>query len=63
MERFPDPNDRRGVLVRLTVDGKRTVDGAFESLLASEAELLADLSPDDRARLAELLRQLMSPLS
>lgn len=63
VERFPDPNDRRGVLVRLTVDGKRTVDGAFESLLASEAELLADLSPDDRARLAELLRQLMAPLS
>ena len=63
VERFPDPNDRRGVLVRLTVDGKRTVDGAFESLLASEAELLSDLSPDDRARLAELLRQLMAPLS
>jgi DNA-binding MarR family transcriptional regulator len=63
VERSPDPNDRRGVLVRLTVDGKRTVDGAFESLLASEAELLADLSPDDRARLAELLRQLMAPLS
>jgi DNA-binding MarR family transcriptional regulator len=63
VERFPDPTDRRGVLVRLTVDGKRTVDGAFESLLASEAELLSDLSPDDRGRLAELLRQLMAPLS
>ncbi len=63
VERLPDPSDRRGVLVRLTVEGKRTVDGAFESLLASEADLLSDLAPDDRAHLAELLRRLMAPLS
>src|SRR6476620_8425804 len=47
VERSPDPRDRRGVLVTLTATGKRTVDGAFESLLASERELLADLSDDD----------------
>ena len=63
VERSPDPSDRRGVLVRLTGAGKRTVDGAFESLLASERELLADLSPADRGRLADLLRQLMAPFS
>jgi len=34
VERSPDPRDRRGVLVTLTTAGKRTVDGAFESLLA-----------------------------
>ena len=63
VERSPDPSDRRGVRVRLTSAGRRTVDGAFETLLASERELLADLSPDDRRTLAGLLKQLMVPLS
>ena len=43
VERLPDPHDRRGVLVRLTAEGKATVDGAFEALLAAEADLLAEL--------------------
>ena len=62
VERFPDPSDRRGVLVRLTATGKVTVDGAFETLLDSERDLLSDLARDDRARLAALLKQLMVPL-
>ena len=37
VERHPDPDDRRGVIVRLTAEGLRTVDGAFEALLAAEA--------------------------
>ncbi len=61
VERLPDPKDRRGVLVRLTVEGKSAVDGAFEALLAAEADLLADLPVRDRARLAELLRSLLAP--
>ncbi len=63
VERSPDPRDRRGVLVGLTAQGKRTVDGAFETLLAAERGLLADLSDDDRAGLAALLKRLMLPLS
>ena len=63
VERLPDPSDRRGVLVRLTGAGKRTVDGAFETLLAGERELLADLSEQDRTQLATLLKRLMVPLS
>ena len=63
VERSPDPRDRRGVLVALTTTGKRTVDGAFESLLASERELLGHLSDDDHAQLAALLKRLMVPLS
>ncbi|MCW2822883.1 MAG: MarR family transcriptional regulator [Marmoricola sp.] len=61
VERSPDPSDRRGVLVRLTAPGKQAVDGAFETLLASERDLLSDLSSTDRTRLAELLKQLMAP--
>ena len=62
VERQPDPRDRRGVLVRLSAAGKKTVDGAFETLLASERELLADLSEDERRDLAGMLRRLMRPL-
>ncbi len=63
VERFPDPADRRGVLVRLTWEGKATVDAAFEALLDAEAALLADLSDRDRTRLACLLRTLLAPFS
>src|SRR3954470_8915759 len=63
VERLPDPHDRRGVLVRLTAEGKAAVDGAFEALLAAEADLLADLADEDRTRLAALLRSLLAPFS
>ena len=63
VERSPDPRDRRGVLVGLTGAGKKTVDGAFESLLARERDLLSDLSDSDHAQLAALLKRLMVPLS
>ena len=63
VERLPDPHDRRGVLVRLTPEGKATVDAAFEELLAAERELLADLPHPERDRLAALLRTLLAPFS
>ncbi len=63
VERSPDPADRRGVIVRLTPEGKATVDGAFEALLEAERELLADLPARDQKRLAGLLRTLLAPFS
>jgi DNA-binding MarR family transcriptional regulator len=62
VDRMPDPGDRRGVLVRLTAEGRSTVDAAFEELLAHERALLAALPGDDRATLAKLLKLLMTPL-
>ncbi|MEP6814040.1 MAG: MarR family transcriptional regulator [Marmoricola sp.] len=61
--RLPDPADRRGVLVRLTPAGKRTVDAAFEELIGHERDLLASLPADARATLANLLKILMSPFA
>ena len=61
VERLPDPRDRRGVLVRLTPEGRATVDGAFEALLSAEADLLADLPARERSQLAGLLRTLLAP--
>ena len=63
VDRLPDPRDRRGVLVRLTAAGRRSVDDAFESLLDRERSLLAALSPEDRDSLARLLKLLMGPLA
>lgn len=63
VERLPDPNDRRGVLVRLTPDGKSTVDAAFEALLDAERALMPDLDAGDREQLATLLRRLLEPFA
>ena len=63
VERYPDPDDRRGVIVRLTAEGKTAVDGAFEALLEAEKSLLAGLPARERTRLAALLRTLLAPFS
>lgn len=63
VERLPDPSDRRGVLVRLTADGRRTVDAAFEELIDHELALLATLPSAHRETLADLLRTLMTPFA
>lgn len=61
VERLPDPHDRRGVLVRLTDDGRAKVDGALAGLLERERQLLAGLDPPAQQRLAALLRRLVAP--
>jgi len=61
VERLPDPDDRRGVLVRLTDEGRTTVDGALEGLLRREQELLGGLDAGEHQRLAGLLRDLVAP--
>ena len=62
VERSPSPTDRRGVIVRLTTAGQRTVDAAMSDLLLRERTLLAELSDEDRDELAGMLRRLLGPL-
>jgi DNA-binding MarR family transcriptional regulator len=57
--RKPDPDDRRGTLVRLTAKGKALIDSATEKHVANEAELLCALSPREAQHLNELLRKLL----
>lgn len=59
--RNPAPEDRRGVLVRLTEAGKERVDAALADLLQRERELLAGLGQQERQTLADLLRTLLIP--
>lgn len=61
VQRQRDPDDGRGVLVRLTGPGRALVDTALEALLERERTLLDGLSDRDRATLAALLRRLVAP--
>ena len=61
VRREPSPADRRGVLVRLTEEGRARVDAAMSDLLDVEAGLLAGLGPPGRAQLADLLRDVVAP--
>jgi DNA-binding MarR family transcriptional regulator len=60
VERRPDPEDRRGVRVRLTRQGLRIVNQAVEAHVERERELLAALTPRERDQLDELLRKLLA---
>jgi DNA-binding MarR family transcriptional regulator len=62
VERRPDPDDRRGTLVRLTRKGRAGIDRALEAHVANEELLLEPLSAADRRSLDHLLRRLLSGL-
>jgi DNA-binding MarR family transcriptional regulator len=59
VQRDLHPDDKRGVLVRLTEAGQAAVDAALADLLTAEHRLLAGLDPDDQQRLAGALRRLL----
>jgi DNA-binding MarR family transcriptional regulator len=59
VRRRPDPEDGRGVRVRLTTRGQARVDAAVTDLLVREKALLAALPDTDRDRLARLLREVL----
>jgi len=56
VERIADAGDRRKVIVRLTPTGLALVDEVAEAHMAVEHEILRDLTPRQRAALADLLR-------
>ncbi len=62
VSRRPDPQDRRGTLVRLTAKGKALVDAATSGHVANEERLLAVLSEREQLQLADLLRKLLLSL-
>jgi DNA-binding MarR family transcriptional regulator len=61
VSRYPDPLDKRGVLVKLTDRGRTAADAALADLLDHEQEMLGALDGAQRAQLAELLRLLLGP--
>jgi len=63
VEREPDPEDRRGVIVRLTTAGRKLVDDAIEARLDLADEQLAKLSKQERSAISTGLRKLVSVTS
>lgn len=59
VERLPDPDDRRGVRVRLTEEGRCLSEAALAALLDRERGLLENLDAAERDQLADLLARLM----
>lgn len=57
--RQSDPDDRRGVLIALSPEGKRLIDRLVVEHLENEKRLLFALSRDERETLAALLRRLL----
>ena len=60
VSREEHPADGRGVLVRLTEEGRGTVDSTMADLLAAERAMLDGLAEADRAHLVRTLRALLS---
>lgn len=61
VQRQKDPNDRRGVRVRLTETGRERVDDALADLLGHERAILAALTTTQQNQLGDLLRDLVAP--
>ncbi len=61
--RRPAPSDRRGILVRLTDDGRARVDGALDTLLELERHALSSLSPTERDHVADTMRTLTAQIN
>jgi len=59
--RQPNHDDRRGVLVKLTDEGRDRVQQALADLLAYERTVLSAIEPTEREELAVLLRRLLAP--
>lgn len=58
VERLPNPEDRRGTLVRITDAGRGVVDEAVEDRFQDAAEVVAVLSPGERRHVERGLRKL-----
>ena len=56
IERRPDPNDRRGTLVRLTRRGKHVIDRAVETHVGNKERLLSVLTAAQRRTLDSVLK-------
>lgn len=57
--RIPDPSDRRGVIVKITPEGRKLTLEAVVTHVAIEKALIQGLQAEDREQLAELLKKLI----
>ncbi|AGB44137.1 MarR family transcriptional regulator [Mesorhizobium sp. B2-5-9] len=61
--RAPHPNDRRGIVVRLTEKGLALIDEAVAAHVANEHQILSGLTQTERETLSHLLEKLIGSVS
>jgi DNA-binding MarR family transcriptional regulator len=59
VRRVPDPEDRRGVLVELTDEGRKAWEDSVSAQAEKESLIAAALNEDEKKQLNALLRRLM----
>jgi DNA-binding MarR family transcriptional regulator len=59
VERRPNPDDRRGVLVRLTPSAVELIETVTPAHLANEARLTSCLTADELSQFSGLLKKLL----
>jgi DNA-binding MarR family transcriptional regulator len=59
VQRLPDPNDRRGTIVRLTAKGRKLADRSIQVHFEALKETLSGLDRAEREQLAKLLSKLL----
>ena len=59
IRRLPDPNDRRGVIVELTVAGGKAYEESTAAQAAKEGLIASALNAKEKDELNNLLRRLM----
>jgi DNA-binding MarR family transcriptional regulator len=59
VQREPDPNDRRGVRIKLTDLGRAKIDEAVTAHVENERKILRHLSKQERRQLISLLRRFL----
>ena len=62
VRRLDDPDDRRGVIIELTDQGRQVVDDAVAALAISDRQLLDRLDPEEVQQLEGLLRKVLALL-
>ena len=62
VRRLDDPDDRRGVIIELTDEGRQVVDEAVAALAISDRQLLDRLEPGEVEQLEGLLRKVLALL-
>ncbi|TGK32747.1 MarR family transcriptional regulator [Leptospira gomenensis] len=59
VQREPDPNDRRGILIGLTAEGKNVISKTLSDHVKSGQKMMSSLSEKEQQELSKLLRKLL----
>ena len=62
VERIPDPQDGRGVIIRFTSHGRQTLAAAVEIMTGIEADYAAIIGEQGLARLKRMLKKLLDEI-